>query len=220
VRAIAQGADDDTERTLAADFGQSIGRPDLGVWVAREARNRGESFYARTSFPQVPLASGFARYWALAHAITRQESSFDRTAISSAGARGMMQLMPGTARQVAGQLGLPYDFGRLTSDPSYNLMLGTSYFTTLLDQWGGNATLAIASYNAGVGNVRRWVSQNGDPRLPGADVVRWIENIPFSETRNYVQRVLENAVVYDTFGQGNLTRQNRLSFYLGKTGPG
>jgi soluble lytic murein transglycosylase len=220
VRAIAQSADDDIQRTLAADFGQSIGRLDLGVWVAREARNRGESFYARTSFPQAMLAPGFAQHWALAHAITRQESSFDRTAVSNAGARGMMQLMPGTARQVAGQLGLPYDFGRLTSDPSYNMMLGTSYFTTLLDQWGGNATLAIASYNAGVGNVRRWVSQNGDPRLPGADVVRWIENIPYPETRNYVQRVLENAVVYDTFGQGNLTRQNRLSFYLGKAGPG
>jgi soluble lytic murein transglycosylase len=220
VRAIALDAENDTDRTLAADFGQSIGRPDLGVWVAREARNRGESFYARTSFPQVVLAPGFSRYWALAHGITRQESSFDRTAVSSAGARGMMQLMPGTARQVAGQLSLPYEFGRLTSDPSYNMLLGTSYFSTLLDQWGGNATLAIASYNAGVGNVRRWVNENGDPRLPGTDVVRWIENIPFSETRNYVQRVLENTVVYDTLAPNAAYQPNRLSFYLGKTGPG
>jgi soluble lytic murein transglycosylase len=216
VRAIAQQAQNDVERQLAADFGRQIGRPDLGVWAAREARNRGESFYARGSFPDAPIAPGFARYWALAQGITRQESSFDRMAVSSAGARGMMQLMPGTARQVAGQLSLPYDFGRLTSDPSYNMMLGTSYFSTLLDQWGGNAVLAVASYNAGTGNVRRWIADNGDPRLPGADMVRWIEDIPFSETRNYVQRVLENAVVYDTLAPGGGQQSNRLSFYLGK----
>ncbi|MEA3002387.1 MAG: soluble lytic murein transglycosylase, partial [Sphingomonadales bacterium] len=216
VRAIAQQAQNDVERQLAADFGRQIGRPDLGVWAAREARNRGESFYARGSFPDAPIAPGFARYWALAQGITRQESSFDRMAVSNAGARGMMQLMPGTARQVAGQLSLPYDFGRLTSDPSYNMMLGTSYFSTLLDQWGGNAVLAVASYNAGTGNVRRWIADNGDPRLPGADMVRWIEDIPFSETRNYVQRVLENAVVYDTLAPGGGQQSNRLSFYLGK----
>jgi soluble lytic murein transglycosylase len=216
VRAIAQQAKSDSERQLAAEFGRQIGRLDLGVWVAREARNKGESFYARGSFPDVPIAPGFARYWALAQAITRQESSFDRMAVSNAGARGMMQLMPGTARQVSGQLSLPYDFGRLTSDPSYNMMLGTSYFSTLLDQWGGNAALAVASYNAGVGNVRKWVAANGDPRSPGTDMVRWIEDIPFSETRNYVQRVLENAVVYDTLAPGGPQQSNRLSFYLGK----
>jgi soluble lytic murein transglycosylase len=220
VRAIAQQAESDGERQLAADFGRQIGRLDLGVWVAREARNKGDSFYARGSFPDVPIAPGFTRYWALAQAITRQESSFDRMAVSNAGARGMMQLMPGTARQTAGQLSLPYDFGRLTSDPSYNMMLGTSYFSTLLDQWGGNAALAVASYNAGVGNVRKWIADNGDPRLPGTDMVRWIEDIPFSETRNYVQRVLENAVVYDTLAPGGVRQSNRLSFYLGKTGPG
>lgn len=216
VRAIAQQARTDSERQLAAEFGRQIGRLDLGVWVAREARNQGDSFYARGSFPDVPIAPGFARYWTLAQAITRQESSFDRMAVSNAGARGMMQLMPGTARQVAGALSLPYDFGRLTSDPSYNMMLGTSYFSTLLDEWGGNAALAVASYNAGTGNVRKWVAANGDPRSPGTDMVRWIEDIPFSETRNYVQRVLENAVVYDTLAPGGPQQMNRLSFYLGK----
>jgi soluble lytic murein transglycosylase len=216
VRAIAQQAQTDSDRQLAVDFGRRIGRLDLGVWVAREARTRGDNFYARGSFPDVPISPGFARYWALAQAITRQESSFDRMAVSNAGARGMMQLMPGTARQVAGHLSLPYEFGRLTSDPSYNMMLGTSYFSTLLDQWGGNAALAVASYNAGVGNVRRWINDNGDPRTPGTDVVRWIEDIPYSETRNYVQRVLENAVVYDTLAPGGGQQGNRLSFYLGK----
>ncbi|HEX4737033.1 MAG TPA: lytic transglycosylase domain-containing protein [Allosphingosinicella sp.] len=220
VRAIAQQAKTDSERQLATDFGRQIGRLDLGVWVAREARSKGESFYARGSFPDVPIAPGFARYWALAQAITRQESSFDRMAVSNAGARGMMQLMPGTARQQANALSLPYDFGRLTSDPSYNMMLGTGYFSTLLDQWGGNAALAVASYNAGVGNVRKWVAQNGDPRMPGTDMVRWIEDIPFAETRNYVQRVLENAVVYDTLAPGGGQQANRLSFYLGKSSAG
>jgi peptidoglycan lytic transglycosylase len=222
VRALAQQAETDQERALAAEFGRQIGRADLGVWVAREARIKGENFYARSGFPEVPIPSAYARHWTLAHAITRQESSFDRAAVSSAGARGMMQLMPGTAREVAGKLGLRYDFGGLTGDPSYNMMLGTSYLSTLLDQWGGNVPLAVASYNAGAGNVRKWIAANGDPRLPGADIVRWIEAIPFTETRNYVQRVLENAVVYDAISpqRASGADRNRLSYFLGKSGPG
>jgi soluble lytic murein transglycosylase len=223
VRALALAAETDQERVMAAEFGKQIGRPDLGVWVAREARAKGSTFYARSGFPEVRLSPAYASHWTLAHAITRQESSFDRAAVSNAGARGMMQLMPGTAREVAGKLGLGYDFGNLTADPSYNMTLGTSYFSTLLDQWGGNVPLAVASYNAGTGNVRRWINANGDPRSPGTDVVRWIEAIPFSETRNYVQRVLENAVVYDTINPqagGYGAGANRLSYYLGKAGPG
>jgi soluble lytic murein transglycosylase len=220
VRAVAQSLDNDRERVLAAEFGRSIGRPDLGVWIAREARAKGASFYDRSGFPEVTVSPVFARYWTISHAIARQESSFDRAAISNAGARGMMQLMPGTARETAGKLGMSYDFGRLTSDPAYNMMLGTSYFSVLLDQWGGSVPLAVASYNAGAGNVRKWVAQNGDPRTGGVDMVQWIEAIPFFETRNYVQRVLENAVVYDTFAQGGGLERNRLSFYLGRSNPG
>jgi soluble lytic murein transglycosylase len=220
VRALAQQAETDQERTLTAEFGRQIGRPDLGVWVAREARAKGANYYARPGFPEVQIPAGYARHWTIAHAITRQESSFDRAAVSHAGARGMMQLMPGTAREVSGKLGIPYQFAGLTNDPAYNVTLGTSYLSTLLDQWGGNVPLAVASYNAGTGNVRRWIAVNGDPRLPGADVVRWIEAIPFSETRNYVQRVLENAVVYDAMNPRGGMGQNRLSFYLGKSGPG
>jgi soluble lytic murein transglycosylase len=220
VRALAQQAETDQERTMAAEFGRQIGRADLGVWVAREARTKGANYYARPGFPEVQIPQAYGRHWTLAHAIMRQESSFDRAAVSHAGARGMMQLMPGTAREVAGKLGLPYQFASLTNDPSYNMMLGTSYLGTLLDQWGGNVPLAVASYNAGSGNVRRWVRENGDPRLPGIDMVRWIESIPFSETRNYVQRVLENAVVYDTMNPRGAQSQNRLSYYLGKSGPG
>jgi soluble lytic murein transglycosylase len=220
VRAVAEQAETESDRVLAAQFGRTIGRQDLGVWVAREARNKGQSFYDPAGFPEVSLPSAYSTHWALAHGITRQESSFDRAAISHAGARGLMQLMPGTAREQAGKLGLPYDFGRLTSDPAYNVMLGSSYFERLLNQWGGQAALAVASYNAGAGNVNKWVRANGDPR-GGTDIVTWIEAIPYTETRNYVQRVLENAVVYDAIrAQRGGGRANRLSYYLGKSGPG
>jgi soluble lytic murein transglycosylase len=220
VRAIAEQAETTSDRILAAQLGRTIGRPDLGVWVAREARNKGQTFYDPAGFPEVTLPAAYSNNWALAHGITRQESSFDRAAVSHAGARGLMQLMPGTARETAGKVGLPYDFGRLTSDPAYNVMLGSSYFARLLDEWGGQAALAVASYNAGSGNVRRWVRENGDPR-GGADIVTWIEAIPYSETRNYVQRVLENAVVYEAMrAQRSGGRANRLSYFLGKSGPG
>jgi soluble lytic murein transglycosylase len=220
VRAVAEQAETDSDRILAAQFGRTIGRPDLGVWVSREARNKGQSFYDPAGFPEVTLPAAYQHHWALAHGITRQESSFDRAATSPVGARGLMQLMPGTAREQAGKIGLPYDFGRLTSDPAYNIMLGSSYFGRLLDEWGGQAAMAVASYNAGAGNVRKWVRANGDPR-GGADIVTWIEAIPYSETRNYVQRVLENAVVYDAIrAQRGGGRPNRLSYYLGKSGPG
>jgi soluble lytic murein transglycosylase len=221
VRAVAEQIENDRDRLIAAQLGQSIGRPDLGVWVAREARNKGATFYQPLAFPEVQMPAAAQRNWALNHGITRQESSFDRAATSQVGARGLMQLMPATAREQAGKLGVSYDLSRLTSDPAYNVMLGSDYFQRLLDQWGGSAPLAIASYNAGAGNVRKWVRQNGDPRS-GADVVRWIEDIPFSETRNYVQRVLENAVVYDAIraSRTGQTSGNRLSYYLGKAGPG
>jgi soluble lytic murein transglycosylase len=129
-----------------------------------------------------------------------------------------MQLMPGTARQSAGRAGVSYELGRLTEDPQYNVLLGNHHLSVLLDEWGGNAVLVAAAYNAGSGNVRRWIASNGDPRLPGADVVSWIEQIPFSETRNYVQRVLENTVVYDLLNPNRTggSARNRISYYLGQ----
>src|SRR5690606_24732576 len=152
--------------------------------------------------------------------ITRQESSFDRSAVSHAGARGMMQLMPGTAREQAGKMGLAYDFGRLTTDPNYNVSLGSAYYARLLNSWGGNHVLAVASYNAGAGNVRKWVRAYGDPRQPNVDVIRWIERIPFMETRGYVQRVLENSVVYDRLNPHVADTSVHVSTYLGKSRPG
>jgi soluble lytic murein transglycosylase len=172
----------------------------------------------RIGFPQLSVPGPYENLWVMIHAITRQESQFDRTATSRVGAKGLMQLMPGTAREQAGKLGLPYDHDRLTSDPPYNITLGAAFFQRMLDYYGGSHVLAVASYNAGPGNVNKWLAANGDPRVPGVDVVDWIEAIPLSETRGYVQRVLENAVVYDMLHpqRARMPAQNRLSAYLGK----
>jgi soluble lytic murein transglycosylase len=217
IRALSEQLTTPEEHALADELARQIARPDLGVWVARNARSQGATVYTLANFPTIQVPPAYSQHWTLANAITRQESSFDRTAQSHVGARGMMQLMPGTAREVAGQLGLPYDMGRLTADPQYNVMLGSKYFADLMSRYGNFAPMAVAAYNAGPGNVNKWVRSNGDPRLPGADVLRWIEDIPFQETRNYVQRVLENAVVYDTINpqRAPSQAQNRLSNYLG-----
>jgi soluble lytic murein transglycosylase len=132
-----------------------------------------------------------------------------------------MQLMPATARDTSQKIGLTFDSERLI-DPGYNMMLGSAYFANLLDSFGGSYVLAIAAYNAGPGNVRKFMAANGDPRLPSVDVVDWIEAIPFGETRNYVQHVLENAVVYDRLNPvgAKIPETNRLSAYLGKSNPG
>ena len=218
VRTLSEQIDSERDRQLAIELSRQIGRPDLAVWVARSARNGGTAHYVRAAYPEGNVPEAQRPNWSFAHGIMRQESSFDRAAVSHAGARGMMQLMPGTAREVAGRLGLPYELGRLTSDPDYNISLGSSYLATLLNQWSGNAVLAAASYNAGAGNVRRWIAANGDPRMPGVDVLQWIEDIPFSETRGYVQRVIENAVVYDAMHpqRARSPELHRTSWYLGR----
>jgi soluble lytic murein transglycosylase len=133
---------------------------------------------------------------ALIHAIIRQESEFDPRAVSHANAHGLMQLIPATARLQAQREGLSYDRAALTSDPEYNVTLGASHLADLIDEFGGSYVLAIAAYNAGAGRPREWIGEWGDPRSGAVDVVDWIELIPFSETRNYVQRVTENLQVY------------------------
>jgi soluble lytic murein transglycosylase len=220
VRALSEQVTTDTDKALAMEVARSIGRQDLGVWVARNARNAGTPFYVRGGYPEARIPAAQSHLWSLANGIIRQESSFDRAAVSHASARGMMQLMPATARELAGKMGVGYELGRLTRDPDYNIMLGSRYFEQLLTYWGGNAPLAVASYNAGMGNVGRWVRENGDPRMSGVDVIRWIEDIPFSETKGYVQRVLENAVVYDALNpaRARAPERTRLSYYLGKSG--
>jgi len=217
VRALSEDVSTDAERLLAVELASQAGRPDLAVWTARSARNAGSAFYYKATYPTHAYSVPSGRVWSLVHGITRQESSFDKRAVSHAGARGMMQLMPGTAREQAGKSGYGYDYARLTSDPNYNVMLGSAYFQRLLNSWDGSYPLAVASYNAGSGNVRKWVNAYGDPR-GNVDIVSWIEKIPFVETRGYVQRVLENTVVYDRLNPTLPGPQPvHISAYLGKT---
>jgi soluble lytic murein transglycosylase len=218
VKALAESLDGDSERYLAVDLGQQIGRPDLAVWTARMARVKGSMFYVKQAYPSLP-SSVSTGIWSLAHGITRQESSFDPYAVSHAGARGLMQLMTGTAREQAGKMGVGYDSYRLTSDPSYNVMIGSAYFNRLLNNWNGSIPLAVAAYNAGSGNVRKWIDRYGDPRGQ-VDMLKWIEAIPYTETRAYVQRVIENSVVYDSL-RSSQPQQTAIhvSRYLGKDRP-
>jgi soluble lytic murein transglycosylase len=218
VKALAESLDNDSDRNLAVQLGEQIGRQDLAVWTSRLARVKGSMFYVRQAYPTL-RASLSGELWSLAHGISRQESSFDPYAISHAGARGMMQLMNGTARDETRKMGVGFDDYRLISDPSYNVMIGSSYFQRLLNTWGGSVPLAVAAYNAGSGNVRKWIDRYGDPRSQ-VDMLKWIEAIPYNETRAYVQRVIENSVVYDSMRSPQQQQTAiHVSRYLGKDRP-
>ncbi|GLS44705.1 lytic transglycosylase domain-containing protein [Methylobacterium brachythecii] len=164
-----------TQRGLALDAHAypTIGIPDYEAFVA---------------VPQVERAMVFA--------IARQESQFDPQAQSGVGARGLMQMMPQTAQRTAKRVSTAFETGRLTSDPAYCARLGQAHLGELMEDWRGSYILAFASYNAGGGNVKKWIDAYGDPRKPGVDPIDWVERIPFTETRNYVQRVMENLQVY------------------------
>jgi soluble lytic murein transglycosylase len=221
LRQIADRADGLTGQALVASLAGPLDRPDVGVFAGKAARGEGELALLDAAFPLLDLPQSLARDFSMIHAIARQESQFDRGIVSAANAQGLMQLIPGTAAEQAAKLGLPASTARLTSDPIYNVTLGSGYFNRLKDNFAGNHVLAVAAYNAGPGNVRKFLAANGDPRV-GEDVLDWIEAIPLSETRNYVQRVLENAVVYDLLHPQTavMPATNRLSAYLGKRTPG
>jgi soluble lytic murein transglycosylase len=180
---------------MIADLGWELHRDDLAVMVAKIARDKGvdliEYLYPLRNVPQ-----GAGPEPALTLAIIRQESAFEVDAVSPAGALGLMQLMPATAKHVAKGLKLRYRKDDLTRSPDYNMVLGRAYLQELLDHFDGSYVLAIASYNAGPDRLGGWMTTYGDPRDHGVDVVDWIETIPIYETRNYVQRVLENLQVY------------------------
>lgn len=173
------------------------GYPEIAVRLAKTASYAGAPMPAFTH-PLITLPSypgpGTAPDPALVLGLIRQETEFDAYAISGAGARGLMQMMPASAKLAARQAGLPYRPEALLSDTTYNMQLGMTEYRGHLDRYGGSLVLAAASYNAGPGNAKKWLAANGDPR--SGDPIDWIEQIPFSETRNYVQRVLENTEVY------------------------
>jgi soluble lytic murein transglycosylase len=193
--ALADSSDFAVDRHMAAELADGLGRPDLGVWIARQA-GRDRIIIVKHGYPVPNFAMPNAPERALQLAIMRQESNFDPAAQSPAGAMGLMQLMPATARAMARATKQTYNKNRLKSDPAYNVRLGSVYLADLVGDFDGSYIMAAAGYNAGPGRARQWANTYGDPRAPDVDAVDWIESIPFSETRNYVQRVMENVMVY------------------------
>lgn len=186
-------------QVLTAALAREAGRRDLGVWVAKRATHKGISMidegYPAVRLPAVAGGPPSVEE-PLVLAIIRQESAYRADAISRAGARGLMQLMPGTARGLAKKVGLPYSKRRLIGDPDYNLALGQAYLRSMLDRFEGSYVMALAAYNAGPYRVERWRRANGDPGASIEEAIDWVELIPFNETRNYVQRTLEHLQVY------------------------
>ena len=184
---------------LAAKLATEIGRYDYAIQISKGASYE-KRFYNKFNYPIITtprIINGKAMpSQEIILAIARQESEFDPKANSYAGAKGMMQLMTYTAKLVAKQMKVPYSKKRLTSDPEYNIKLGSYYFNSLLNEYKEIYPFAIAAYNAGPKRVKYWRKINGDPSKGKIDYVNWIELIKFEETRNYVQRVLENANVY------------------------
>lgn len=174
--------------------------------VGKAALNRGLPFdfyaYPVNGIPQfTPIGPEVER--SIVYAIARQESAFNPSVVSPAQAYGLMQVTPDAARYVCKRHGATYDLARLKNDSSYNATLGAAELGGLLEDYRGSYIMTFAAYNAGRGSVKKWIDRYGDPRDPKVDAVDWVELIPFSETRNYVQRIMENLQVYRArFGGG------------------
>ncbi|MBB3775742.1 soluble lytic murein transglycosylase [Erythromicrobium ramosum] len=194
--ALGDEADTPTEMLMAAMLANEVGLDEMAVVLGMKAGENGLSSLERIGFPVVATPPA-VNDWVMVHAIARQESEFDRTRESHAGARGIMQLMPGTAREQAGKLGMQYLSADLTGAPQYNITLGDAYFARMMNYYGGAYPLAVGAYNAGPGRVNEWLRLNGDPRRGEIDWVTWVEKIPANfETRYYIMRVIGNAVTY------------------------
>lgn len=188
-------ASDPSQQALAARLALALGMPDTAVSIARRMGVQGLALPV-SGWPEPVSAPAGPLDPAITLALIRQESSFDGGVVSSAGARGLMQLMPATAAAQARRAGGSVTEAELTGDPARNMALGSAYLHTVLASFGGSLPLAVAAYNAGPRRVEQWLRDNGDPRTGQVDMLDWIELIPFDETRNYVQRVLENVVIY------------------------
>ncbi len=189
------------ERELVANLALSQGQPDIAVVIARQSERQGAPMI-QAGYPIVATAADDpAPEQALVLSLILKESAFHADLVSGAGARGLMQLLPGTAAQMAKSLKLANADNKdsvaaqLIRDPALNVRLGSDYVGSLLTDFNGSYVLAVAAYNAGPNRVKRWLPDIGDPRA-GVDPIDWIENIPYWETRDYVQRVLEAAQIY------------------------
>jgi soluble lytic murein transglycosylase len=190
-----QLAPDLADRSLTAQLALFLGQPQTAVAIARVMGRDGYMLpVAGWPMPLTPPDATVDP--AIVLGLIRQESSFDTEIISPAGARGLMQLMPATAAAVARRIGSHVSVVSLVTEPDRNIQLGSAYVRELMDRYEGSLPLVFAAYNAGPNRVDQWLAENGDPRVGPIDMVDWMELIPFSETRNYVQRVLENVVIY------------------------
>ena len=186
----------DRDFALLSEYAMQAGQYRTAVLIAKAAIER-DLVLARPYFP-VPdmVPEGLAVSRALALSIARRESEFDPKARSSAGALGLMQVLPETAERMAGELGLEYSTAKLTADPAFNVKVGAEYLRKMADEFGPSIALIASGYNAGPRRPREWIAANGDPRLDSVDIVDWVEAIPFAETRTYVMRVAEGVVIY------------------------
>ncbi|MCF6321491.1 MAG: lytic transglycosylase domain-containing protein [Rhizobiaceae bacterium] len=187
------------EISLLSARAEKLGKRTLALQIGKIAYRRGlpvmTSSWPIGAIPKSAIDSNTGR--ALAYSIARQESAFNIAAVSGANARGLLQLLPGTAKQMAKKTGIAYSFKKLTRDPAYNVKLGSAYLSEQLTNFNGSYILTFVGYNAGPGRVKQWIAKYGDPRGKPLDyVIDWVERIPFTETRNYVQRVMENMQVY------------------------
>lgn len=180
-----------------ADLAMRMNAPHVAVRAGKVAVRTG-SFAADIAYPEISVPDAATRFAPpeVILGLSRQESEFNPRAYSLAGARGMMQLIPSTAQATARKERIAYRQSALLDDPHYNMTLGSAHLSHLIDRFGGSWIMTFAGYNAGVNRVAQWVEAYGDPRGQGVDPLDWIEQIPFEETRNYVQRVLENSQIY------------------------
>jgi soluble lytic murein transglycosylase len=197
-RSLASSLTDPAELALLAKLADDNGEHELALQVGVTAATR-FSGDAALAFPIAAIPDSAATPTverSLVFSVARQESSFDVSAASAAGAFGLLQLLPSTAKASARKLGVAYSQDRLTSDAGYNATLGAVYLGSLVGDFNGSYVLGLAAYNAGAARVADWIKKYGDPRDPKVDVVDWIERIPYTETRNYVERVMENLEPY------------------------
>lgn len=193
---LLEQAKDRSDFVLIAKLARAIDRSYYAVESNKQLQQKLGSFMFTEGYPLLPALHVQEPESALIHAIVHRESMFDSMASSPAGARGLMQLMPATARQISRNIGKRFTLDKLHDDPRYNIELGAAYLQSLLEAYDGFYPLAIAAYNAGPGNVNLWLRKFGDPRRGKIGIVDWIELIPIYETRNYVQRVMESYYIY------------------------
>lgn len=180
-----------------ADLAMRMNAPHVAVRAGKVAVRSG-SFAPEIAYPDISVPSEATRFAPaeIILGLSRQESEFNPRAYSRAGARGLMQLIPTTAQATARKEGLRYNRSALLDDPHYNMTIGSAHLSHLISRFNGSWIMTFAGYNAGVNRVDQWVEAYGDPRSEGVDPLDWIEQIPFEETRNYVERVLENSQIY------------------------